>query len=239
VDFGPHLGGGGGKHDAGEIDVEGTYSNISGTPTDLETAISAIDSALGDALDNGLDDAYNNGVSITTDNGAVKLDRAAATNAAFEIVPKAAVPSTGEAVGQVHFDTDGSVYLYDATRDKWLSLERWHIIFDGDRRTRAEWLKNNGNYTNEIGVHIPKDACIVGIWIRIATADTGDTHIRRNDVATDILTISLAAATNGKNTAADVNVDADDYLQAYNDTPNPGYRYPKCIIELAWRKDAV
>lgn len=42
-----HLNGGSNKHDASEIDVEGTYSNISSTPGDLESTISDIDSQLG------------------------------------------------------------------------------------------------------------------------------------------------------------------------------------------------
>jgi len=42
-----HLNGGANKHDASEIDVEGTYVNIAGTPTDLETTVSAINSSLG------------------------------------------------------------------------------------------------------------------------------------------------------------------------------------------------
>jgi hypothetical protein len=37
-----HIDGGVNKHDASEVDVEGTYANISGTPTDLESTISAL-----------------------------------------------------------------------------------------------------------------------------------------------------------------------------------------------------
>jgi hypothetical protein len=44
-----HLDGGPNKHDASEIDVEGTYSNIPVAPADLETVISGINVALGTA----------------------------------------------------------------------------------------------------------------------------------------------------------------------------------------------
>jgi len=53
-----HLDGGANKHDADEIDVEGTYSNISGTPTDLESTISTIDGKLG-TYDGHLDGGAN------------------------------------------------------------------------------------------------------------------------------------------------------------------------------------
>jgi hypothetical protein len=42
-----HLDGGANKHDASEIDVEGGYTYIAGTPTDLESTISAINDQLG------------------------------------------------------------------------------------------------------------------------------------------------------------------------------------------------
>jgi hypothetical protein len=42
-----HLNGGPWKHDASEIDVEGIYANIPGTPTDLETTIAAINTVIG------------------------------------------------------------------------------------------------------------------------------------------------------------------------------------------------
>ena len=45
-DVGSHFDGGPGKHDASEIDVEGTYSNIPGSPGDLETVISGINTSL-------------------------------------------------------------------------------------------------------------------------------------------------------------------------------------------------
>lgn len=47
TDLSAHLDGGANKHDASEIDVEGTYANITGTPGDLETTISGIDTRLG------------------------------------------------------------------------------------------------------------------------------------------------------------------------------------------------
>jgi hypothetical protein len=45
-DLSDHLNGGPNKHDASEIDVEGTYSNIPSSPTDLETVISELNSAI-------------------------------------------------------------------------------------------------------------------------------------------------------------------------------------------------
>jgi len=50
VDLSDHIDGGESKHDASEIDVEGTYSNILATPSDLESTIGSIDTVLGTVL---------------------------------------------------------------------------------------------------------------------------------------------------------------------------------------------
>lgn len=77
VDLSDHLNGGPSKHNASEIDVEGSYVNIPGTPTDLETTIGSIDTVFGtilksDKLDfkNGLlsyyDDSRSKWLSVAT-----------------------------------------------------------------------------------------------------------------------------------------------------------------------------
>lgn len=71
-----HLDGGSHKHDASEVDVEGTYANISGTPTDLENTVSAINTKLGTIVTDhgalsGLSDddhtQYTQKATLTTD----------------------------------------------------------------------------------------------------------------------------------------------------------------------------
>lgn len=61
-----HLNGSGIKHDASEIQVEGTYSNIPVTPADLETTISGINQALTSSI--------NSFSTITGDTGSATAD---------------------------------------------------------------------------------------------------------------------------------------------------------------------
>jgi hypothetical protein len=65
-----HLDGNASKHDASEIDVEGTYTNIAGTPTDLETTISGINEKLGTLVGQ---DTFS---TITGDSGSATADAA-------------------------------------------------------------------------------------------------------------------------------------------------------------------
>lgn len=67
-----HFNGGAGKHDASEIDIEGTYSNIPGSPGDLETVIAGINTQLGGVA------AYSF-ANIQADAGLAVADAAADT----------------------------------------------------------------------------------------------------------------------------------------------------------------
>lgn len=67
-----HFNGGSGKHDASEIDVEGTYPNIPGSPANLETVLAGINTQLGGV-------AANSFANITTDQGTAVADAPADT----------------------------------------------------------------------------------------------------------------------------------------------------------------
>jgi len=59
-------------------------------------------------------------------------------------------------------------------------------------------------------------------------------NIRRNDSATNILTLSISSTTGNSNISANVDLNADDYLQSYL-TSAADVEDPVCIIEIAWR----
>jgi len=99
VDFASHFDGGSSKHDASEIDVEGSYSNFTHSPGDLETVLSDINTQMTEALDNNtLDGAYDEGGAgagrtINADSGPVVLNTGSATTAPLELTPKASLPT--------------------------------------------------------------------------------------------------------------------------------------------------
>lgn len=245
IDFGGHLDGGASKHDASEIDVEGTYTYLS--TTDLESVISEIDteignlySAIGGISANTLDEAYDeggagNGRVINADAGAVKIDTGSATNAPFEIVPKASLPSSGLADGQLAIKS-GILCVYDATRAKWLSVQRQTVAFGKSKKARDQYLNHFGGdiASNLSGQRMIRDATIVGISGQLDTSGTCDINIRKNDVATDILTLSISAALGAQNGAANVDLSAGDYLQCYLDSAAK-VEEPVVLVEIAWR----
>jgi hypothetical protein len=245
VDFGGHLDGGASKHDASEIDVEGTYTYLS--TTDLESVISEIDTEIGNLYSaisaisgNTLDEAYDeggagNGRVINADAGSVKIDTGSATNAPFEIVPKASLPSTGLADGQLAVKS-GILCIYDATRAKWLSVQRVMVAFGKKGRSKDQYLNHYGGdiQSNLSGLRMLRDATIVGISGQLNASGTVDFNVRKNDVATDILTLSLSAVVGAQNAAANVDLSAGDFLQCYIDNV-ANVRSPVALVEIAWR----
>lgn len=245
IDFGGHLDGGPSKHDASEIDVEGSYTYLS--TSDLETVIGEIDTEIGNLYSaisaisgNTLDEAYDqggagNGRVINADAGSVKIDTGAATNAPFEIVPKAALPSTGLADGQFAVKS-GIFCIYDATRAKWLSVQRMIVAFGKNRKAKDQYLYHFGGRiaSNNSGQRMIRDATIVGISAQLDSSGTCDISIRKNDVATDILTLSLSAVLGAQNGAANVDLSAGDFLQCYLDSTTR-VDDPVVLVEIAWR----
>ena len=242
VDFDDHLDGGPSKHDASEIDVEGTYSNLPSTPTDLETTISDINTQLTEALDNNtLDGAYDEGGPgagrvITADSGAIVIDTDTATTAPLELKPKAALPTTGLQDGQIAVK-DGILYIYDAVRGKWLSVQREILIFGRRRRVRNQYLNFAvGNLSsNNSGYRLPRNATIVAMTAQLDNDGTCDVHVRRNDTATNIATLNITSTSGVINTSINVDVNANDFLQSYL-SASSSVEDPVFMIEIAWRE---
>jgi len=243
VDYAGHFDGGPHKHDASEIDVEGTYSNIPGTPTDLESTIASIDTQLGNLSGQGntLDEAYDEGGAgagrtITADAGAVKIDASSATNAPLEIVPQSSLPTTGLADGQIAVK-DGIVYVYDATRSKWISINRMLLTFGRRGRTRRQWLHFGGGSlpSNNSGFRLPRNAVILSLSGQFDSTGTGTFQLRKNDSASNIATLSVSSALGNHDTSLNVDLNEGDYLQCKFQA-STACEDPMLVVEIAWRE---
>jgi len=236
VDFAHHFNGDPSKHDASEIDVEGTYTNIPGTPTNLETTISTISSQLGSvaasAADrNTLDESYDEGGQgqgriINADSGAVKIE-ATGGYSPLELAQLSTAPNTGLAGGQLCV-VDGLLYVYDAVRLKWLSVNRELLVFGRKGVSKNTWLSFCvGNLpSNNSGFRLMRNGVITSIS---AHADTtvvngnADIHVRRNDASPNIATLTMASGTHGtSDTNYNVNVLKDEFLQCYLEKSTTG-----------------
>jgi len=189
---------------------------------------------------NDLDGAYDQGGagagrSITADSGAVKIDTASATNAPIELTQKSSLPTTGLAAGQLAVK-DGILFIYDGTRSKWLSVERLYLVFGRRGNTSNQYLSYSAGRlpSNNSGLRIPRDACVVAMSAQLDASGTANMRLRRNDSASNISTLAISAALGAHDTSLDINLSAGDFLQMYSDNAS-SVQDPMVIVEIAYR----
>ena len=243
VDFAGHFDGGPNKHNAGEINVVNARTNL-GIPanTDLDTALADIDTKMGVALiKNTLDMSYDQGGVgvgrlINATDGAVKIDRGAATSASFEIVPKATLPTTGLSDGQLDIK-NGFLCIYDASRGKWLSVNRNTFIFGRKGNSSDQYLSYYaGNLvSNSSGLRLIRNATITGLTIQSDTISTFDISILKNKITTPVVyTGSVLAGYGISIDNLNIDMNKDDFIQSLITALGTAVN-PVVILEYSWR----
>jgi len=241
-DIDDHIDGAASKHDASEIDVETAYANIgSDADDDLETVLSDIDTVLG-GLDSGgsLDDSYDFGGaglgrSVTVDSGPVKLDASGGTDAPLELTPKASAPTTNLAGGQLDV-IGGELYVYDATRSKWLSVTRHTFAFGRKGKSKNQYLNFWAGElpSNNTGIRLPWNCTVTMLSAQIDATGTGTFTVRESG-GTRTINLAITAALGNENVAASLDLNAGDLLECYLSS-TAGVNDPVILIEIAKRK---
>ncbi len=253
-DIDDHTDGTASKHDASEIDVEGQgtdpktdYPNIAqpawpSGDVDLETVIDGIDAAIGALPGSGntLDEAYDEGGAgagrtITVDSNAVKLDASSQTNAPLELVPQASAPSTDLQDGQVSV-IDDELYVYDATRTKWLSVARHTIVFGRRGNTKNKYLNFFGGSlaSNNTGLRLPWDCVITAMSAQLDATGTATFTVRESTLTRTVNQV-VTAALGSHATNINQNMNAGDLLECYL-AASSNVQDPLILIEIAKRK---
>lgn len=117
------------------------------------------------------------GVGTTTPNGKLTIDASAETTAALELVPQA-TPTTNLATGQLAVIGD-KLYMYDATRAKWLSMESTAIQFGRNGDVNNQALHYGGNMVaNDSGALMPFNGTIVAVTAMGASGDDTEFNVR-------------------------------------------------------------
>lgn len=234
-----HLDGGANKHDGSEIDVEGTYANIPGSPGDLETVISGINTKLGTIV---TDHGDLTGLSDDDHTQYALLAGTSARNAVtgeFDFtggdlrLPVDVSAPTG-ASGRVSI-IDGILYTYDSTRAKWLSVERKMLWASKAGSAKNVYLRVGEVSTLQTGMRMPRDGTITALVVQTRDPETWTLEIRRNGVTTPIASLAISAATGAHDTAVNVDFTAGDIIQVYANTAGTTIRAPVAGLEIAWR----
>ncbi len=188
---------------------------------------------------NTLDEAYDQGGAgvgrtVTADTGPVEFDASSGNNAPLRLTDLASAP-TGTADGDLAI-INGVLYAYDATRAKWLSVVREKFVFGRKGNTKNQWLNfcAGSLSSNNSGYPIPRDATIVSLSAQLDASGTANLRVRRNDVVTNISTLTVTASLSGVDNTVDVDLAAGDWLQSYVDNAS-NIQDPMFVVEIAFR----
>jgi len=195
----------------------------------------------GQLLDkNTLDEAYNEGGAgagrvIDSTAGAVKIDVGTATNAPLELTEKATLPTTGLAGGQLT-TKDGTLFVYDGTRSKWVSTNRMFVVFGRKGKTKNQYLNiYSGDVPSNLsGIPLAKDAVILSMAGVFESSGTGTFEIRKDDGTSPIVSLALSAEDKKQETTTNIDLNAGETLQGYFSNSSV-CDSPIIVLEIAWR----
>lgn len=149
----------------------------------------------------------------------------------FILDPKPSAPTTNLADGGIAVVGD-ILYAYDATRTKWLSVDRATFVSGRRGASTNIYLRVPDTVASSVtGYRMLRDGTITGIWAQTESDGNDWTfEVHRNGSA-----IATLSVTTDGNQATNINVDVSqgDELQFYcNGTAIPS---PVGGIEVAWR----
>lgn len=183
-----------------------------------------------------LDGAYSNGNSIDIDSGPVTLDATPDVNAyaPLRMIDLASAPTSDLTAGDVAI-VNGEMYAYDATRLKWLSVNR-NIINFSHKWADSRYLIYSDNFaTRYLGFLVHKDSCITSI---IAKCDQGNLnktfYIRRNSALSNIGSFTLSAGQYSDN-SININLNQGDVLQVFASNAGEAAQHLSVQFEIATR----
>ena len=183
-----------------------------------------------------LDDAYSAGNTIDANAGPVVIN-SSNSYASLQLTPVTYTPTESVAPGQV-INKEGTLFLYDGTRNKWLSLEKNEVSYQ-TRNGDAIYLSTGNHSTGLSGFTALRNGTIVGVT---ASGGTGNLSkgfsIRMNGDSTDLYTFSLNGVSPPVYTSSslDIDFDAGDILQVYCSAAGSFIRSPRVSLIIAWRE---
>jgi len=164
--------------------------------------------------------------------GTTTFAPADTTAPALVISPDTVAPTTGLVSGALSI-VDGILYLYDATRGKFLSQMRAYPTAGRSGSTTNTYLSINAIATSATGYLVIRPATIISISLITDGAFTWTFEIRKNNVLTPILSLASGGASQTASLVSNVDVSTGDELQFF--VNGTAVRSPSGLVELAWR----
>jgi len=186
-----------------------------------------------------LNDAYHAGDedddhTIIVNDGPVIIDASSSTYSPFNLTNLTSFPVTNLATGDIAI-VNGDLYTYDSNRGKWLSGAKDLLVFGRRGDSKNQYLNYSaGNLvSNNSGLRLPQNAVIVGMTVQLDASGTCIVHIRKNDSATSIASLTVTSANGAIDNDMNADAFASDYLQCYVEATNP-VEDPMVLVRIAY-----
>jgi len=150
-----------------------------------------------------------------------------------------ASPSDGDLFISTSTGYNHMLMVYNETLMKWLSMARPELTFSRNNNADNQYLKYGDTDAADSGYLIHRPATILSASVKIGSGeDTKSFEIRKNGSTTALATLTLggAGATTVKDTALNVDLDEDDYLQFFVVGAGALVKDAVGLIEIAWRQ---
>lgn len=192
------------------LDPSISATSIIGAINELAGEINSVTVTLDEAYDGP--SGSGSGKTIIADNGAVVINSTSSSNAPLQLNSQSAAPTTSLAAGQLSV-INGELYLYDATRSKWLSITESNYYW-ADDNIKGKYMKIGDALGTNVGFTIPANATIVKVSCSESTGSNRELQLRKNGSPASIKTFNLSA---GSYTSTNDNIDllSGDIMQAY------------------------
>lgn len=174
-------------------------------------------------------------VGINTDSPQAYVDIESGSNVPLRLRPNSSTP-TGSNNGEFFVASNGLLHAYDATRSKWLSVDRVSVFWGrNSNNTTDEYLRqNNGATSDNNGWRMIRNGTITAISVQCNADQTYTVEIRKNDSTTVIASLDVDNSQGNHDATINVDFDEGDFLQCYlNGT---SIDYPQVMLEIAWRQ---
>jgi hypothetical protein len=128
----------------------------------------------------------------------------------------------------------GILWIYDSTREKWLSSNSVFLSAGKKGRAGNIYLRLN-NEQSSTAYRIPRDGTIVASSIQIRDKETCSLKIIKNDQI--IYTLFVDDSTGNSDIIINVDINKDDLLRFYLGVPENFVRDPAVLVEILWRNE--
>ena len=133
---------------------------------------------------------------------------------------------------------NGTIYYYDSSRDKWLSAPREVVLFNINHRNLStdRWMAIDKIPSNISGYKVPRKGTITAITVQTKTNANSIFKIRKNNISTDLCSVSLFNKSGKIIDSLNVDVDEKDWLQSLMTVNSGNVNYPVVSLEISWRR---